>query len=41
MFFPGTPNIFVPGDSVFILIEKKKGNLNKQKQVRNHQTRVF
>ena len=33
--------MFVPGDSVFISIEKKQGKLNKQKQVRNHQTRVF
>ena len=32
MFFPGTPNIFVPGDSVFMLLKCMCNNKSIEKQ---------
>ena len=39
MFFPGTPNIFVPGDSVFILLKCMCNNISIEKtnRVKNKQ----
>ena len=32
MFFPGTPNIFVPGDSVFMLLKFIRSNISIEKK---------
>ena len=32
MFFPGTPNIFVPGDSVFMLFKCMCNNISMEKK---------
>ena len=32
MFFPGTPNIFVPGDSVFMLFKCMCNNISIEKK---------
>ena len=32
MFFPGTPNIFVPGDSVFMLFKCMGNNISIEKK---------
>ena len=33
MFFPGTPNIFVPGDSVFMLFKCMCNNISIEKKI--------
>ena len=33
MFFPGTPNIFVPGDSVFMLFKCMCNNISIEKNM--------
>ena len=33
MFFPGTPNIFVPGDSVFMLFKYMCNNILIEKEI--------
>ena len=33
MFFPGTPNIFVPGDSVFMLLKCMCNNISMEKKI--------
>ena len=39
MFFPGAPNIFVPGDSVFMLLKCMRNNiLIEKKKWRDHGT---
>ena len=35
MFFPGTPNIFVPGDSVFMLLKCMCINISIEKKNKN------
>ena len=33
MFFPGTPNIFVTGDSVFMLFKCMRNNISIEKKI--------
>ena len=35
MFFPGTPNILVPGDSVFMLLKCMRNNTTIEKKLIN------
>ena len=41
MFFPGTPIIFVPGDSVFMLLKCMRNNISieKKKKKSRYQSR--
>ena len=34
MFFPGTPNIFVPGDSVFMLLKCMCNNISTEIKIK-------
>ena len=34
MFFPGTPNVFVPSDSVFILLKCMCNNISIEKKIK-------
>ena len=36
MFFPGTPNIFVPGDKGFILFKCMSNNISIEKKICTH-----
>ena len=36
MFFPGTPNIFVPGDSVFMLFKCMCNSISIEKKIKKN-----
>ena len=39
MFFPGTPNIFVPGDSIFMLLKCMCNNISIEKEKKKKDAR--
>ena len=41
MFFPGTPNIFVPGDSVFMLFKRMCNNVSIEKKSFNSILKIY
>ena len=41
MFFPGTPNIFVPGDSVFMLFKCMCNNVSIEKKRFNSILKIY
>ena len=40
MFFPGTPNIFVPGDSVFMLFKCMCNNISIEKKKKKNKSAI-